>query len=100
MFVNCLLFLLYSSAVCGFRSILYTKLAQANSALRDVPLELDGKLDPSKSWPVKFLFRGEEKVIQISEDTSFLEAGERNFKGVQSSCRNGVCTTCAGQVII
>lgn len=69
------------------------------TALRDVPLELTGQLDPSKKWDVKFIFEGEEKVVSISEDTSFLDMGEKLFDGVPSSCRNGICTTCAGQVV-
>jgi len=64
----------------------------------DVPVELTGRLDPSKSWPVKFIFKGDEKVIDVPEGTSFLDIGESFFQGVESSCRNGVCTTCAGQV--
>ena len=34
----------------------------------------------------------------MPEDKSMLEMGESIFDGVDSSCRNGVCTTCAGQV--
>lgn len=45
------------------------------------------------------IFNGEEKIVTISEDTSVLEMGEKIFKNVESSCRNGVCTTCAGQII-
>ena len=45
------------------------------------------------------IFNGEEKVVTISEDTSVLEMGEKVFKNVESSCRNGVCTTCAGQIV-
>lgn len=66
--------------------------------VQDIPLELEGQLDPSKSWDVKLIFNGAEKVISIKEDCSILEAGEKVFEGVTSSCRNGVCTTCAGQV--
>lgn len=66
--------------------------------LREVPLELTGQLDESKSWDVKFVFQGVEKIVNVREDTSILESAEKIFKGVQSSCRNGVCTTCAGQV--
>jgi hypothetical protein len=66
--------------------------------LFDIPLELEGKLDGSRSWDVKFVFNGEEKVVSMPEDTSVLEMGETIFDGVDSSCRNGVCTTCAGRV--
>lgn len=72
--------------------------ARQSFRLKDVPLELTGQLDPSKVWPVKFIFKGEEKIINVSEGTSFLEASEKSFDDVESSCRNGVCTTCAGQV--
>lgn len=66
--------------------------------LNDIPLELEGQLDASRSWDVKFIFNGEEKIVSVSEDTSMLEKGETIFDGVDSSCRNGVCTTCAGKV--
>jgi ferredoxin len=68
-------------------------------ALNKIPLELTGKLDPSKSWDVKFIFNGEEKIVSVPEDSSVLEIAEKNFDGVDSSCRNGVCTTCAGLVV-
>lgn len=66
--------------------------------LYDIPLELSGRLDASRSWDVKFIFNGQEKVVSVPEDKSMLEMGESIFDGVDSSCRNGVCTTCAGQV--
>lgn len=93
------------TAITAFRAIAPTagswiasNDARKSTKLMDVPLELEGQLDPSKSWPVKFVFNGVEKVITVSEGTSFLEAGEGNFDDVPSSCRNGVCTTCSGQV--
>lgn len=67
--------------------------------LYDIPLELSGRLDASRSWDVKFVFNGQEKVVSVPEDKSMLEMGESIFDGVDSSCRNGVCTTCAGQVL-
>ena len=66
--------------------------------MMSVPLELEGQLDPLKSWEVKLIFNGSEKVVSVPEDCSMLEAGEKYFSGVNSSCRNGVCTTCSGQV--
>ena len=66
--------------------------------LYDIPLELSGRLDASRSWDVKFVFNGQEKIVSVPEDKSMLEMGESIFDGVDSSCRNGVCTTCAGQV--
>lgn len=70
----------------------------SSTRLLDIPLELEGQLDPSKAWEVKFVFNGEEKTVKIPEDKCVLVAGEEIFDGVDSSCRNGVCTTCAGQV--
>ena len=73
----------------------------SKSKLNVMPLELKGQLNPSKSWPVKFLLNGVEKIIDVSEGTSLLEAGEtiKEFDDVPSSCRNGVCTTCAAKII-
>eukprot|EP01035_Chromulina_nebulosa_P018176 gene18176-23834_t len=62
-------------------------------------MELTGRLDPSKKWLVKFIYKGEEKEVEITEATSFLEIGEKIFEDVESSCRNGVCTTCSGKVL-
>jgi ferredoxin len=75
------------------------QIRRITTTLRDVPLELTGQLDPSKKWDVKFIFDGEEKVVSVSEGTSFLDVGEKIFNDVPSSCRNGICTTCAGQVV-
>ena len=69
-----------------------------SKVMMSVPLELEGQLNPSKSWEVKLIFKGNEKIVNIPEDCSILEAGEKVFDGVNSSCRNGVCTTCSGQV--
>jgi len=72
----------------------------SNHVLSDVPLELTGQLDPSKKWDVKFIFKGVEKIVSIAEDCSVLEMGEKIFDDVDSSCRTGICTTCAGQCTI
>jgi ferredoxin len=69
-----------------------------STRLQNVPMELTGTLDPNVKWPVKLIFRGEERVIQISEATCVLEAAEKIWRDAPSSCRNGVCTTCAGQI--
>jgi ferredoxin len=69
------------------------------SKLRAVPLELEGQLDPSASWEVKFILDGVEKVATVSEGDSLLESAEKLFDDVPSSCRNGVCTTCAARVV-
>ena len=42
-------------------------------------------------------YQGETKVIKVSEDTCILEAAEKEFDA-PNSCRNGICTTCAGRV--
>ncbi|KAG5189902.1 2Fe-2S ferredoxin-type domain-containing protein [Tribonema minus] len=74
-----------------------TQCARASSsALRSVPLELEGKLDPSKSWEVELVLDGETKKVTVPEGTSVLEAAEMVFDDPPFSCRNGVCTTCAG----
>lgn len=86
-------------SVNAFSSFLrpYT-LRTHSKVMMSVPLELEGQLDPLKSWEVKLIFNGSEKVVSVPEDCSMLEAGEKYFSGVNSSCRNGVCTTCSGQV--
>lgn len=63
-----------------------------------VPMELLGYLDPKKKHTVKFIFNGEEKTVEVPEDVSFLEMGENLWRNAPSSCRNGVCTMCAGEV--
>lgn len=75
-----------------------TLLRPSRLLLHDIPLELEGKLDATKQWDVKFLYNGEEKLVKVSEDTSLLDMGESLFDGVDSTCRNGICLTCAGQV--
>lgn len=67
-------------------------------SIRAIPLELEGKLDEKKSWSVKFSFKGEEKTFDVPESMSLLEFGESVFDDVESSCRNGICTTCAARV--
>ena len=67
--------------------------------LVDAAIELTGRLDPSKNWDVTLVLNGEEKVVSISEGQSVLECAEKQFKGVESSCRNGVCTTCASLLL-
>lgn len=38
-------------------------------------------------------------MVQVPESSSLLEVGETIFKGVESSCRNGICITCAAKVV-
>lgn len=92
--------ILNSNALLGVNPITSNRVNNQKrlQPLNDVPLELTGKLDSSKSWDVKFIFQGKEKIVKIKEDTSFLECGEKIFDNIPSSCRNGVCTTCAGKV--
>jgi hypothetical protein len=73
---------------------------QKSFSLNGVPLELSGQLDPSKKWEVTLKLNGVEKKVTIGEDTSFLEAAEKNFDDAPYSCRNGVCTTCAAKVYL
>ena len=63
-----------------------------------IPLELDGQLDATNTWEVKFILDGEEKTAMVSEGDSLLESAEKLFDDVPSSCRNGVCTTCASRI--
>lgn len=94
----------WSTATAFVRSLLTHHSAAArghgySSKLQGyIPIELDGVLDGSRKWDVRFVFNGEEKTVPVSEDTSVLDAAEEIFYGVDSSCRNGVCTTCAGKV--
>ena len=81
------------------RSATARMVQQSRSRLHEVPLELEGQLDPEKKWTVKFIYNGEEKEVEVSEGNSILESAEGIFDYVESSCRNGVCTTCAGQVV-
>lgn len=54
------LLVLFLSVAVAFKAPLgVNRIAKYNA----IPLELEGKLDESKSWPVKFLFNGEEKVL-------------------------------------
>jgi len=57
--------------------------------LNTVPLELLGQLDASKSWPVKIIFEGKVVETMAPESVSLLEIGEKVFREVPSSCRNG-----------
>jgi hypothetical protein len=73
-------------------------LNRKSSYLFAIPPELTGQLNSKNSWDVKFIYNGEEKIINVPEDSSLLESAEKHFDDVDSSCRNGVCTTCAGKV--
>jgi|MDTB01.1.fsa_nt_gb ferredoxin len=73
-------------------------LSHSRSRLHEIPLELEGQLDEKNKWTVKFIYNGEEKDVEVGEGDSILESAEKIFDYVESSCRNGVCTTCAGQV--
>ena len=101
MFIALLLLIQLLFAVNAFSlRLIPFRLRTPSRLMMSVPLELEGQLDPTKSWEVKLIFDGKEKVVNVPEDCSMLEAGEKIFDGVNSSCRNGVCTTCSGQVYI
>ena len=93
------LFCMVTYAV-AFRGPMGTKWTKATRSfqLHEVPLELTGQLDESRKWDVTLIFQGETKVVSISEGTSVLELSEKMWRGITSSCRNGVCTSCAGQI--
>ncbi len=42
-------------------------------------------------------FNGETRMVTVPEDSSILEAAEKEWD-VPFSCRNGICTTCAAKV--
>ena len=75
-----------------------TLLRNPYKVMMSVPAELEGQLNPSNSWDVKLILNGIEKIVHIPEDCSMLEAGENIFEEVSSSCRTGICSTCAAQV--
>lgn len=73
---------------------------KTSTRLFDAPMELVDRLDPNRKWTVKLIYKGQEKDVTIQETTSVLETAEKIWRDVPNSCRNGVCTTCAGQVIL
>lgn len=81
---------------------MYSSIAQQeikpSTRLFNAPIELVNRLDPNRKWTVKLIYKGQEKEVTIRETTSILEAAEKIWKDVPNSCRNGICTTCAGQV--
>eukprot|EP00639_Heterosigma_akashiwo_P000626 CAMPEP_0194585408 /NCGR_PEP_ID=MMETSP0292-20121207/17743_1 /TAXON_ID=39354 /ORGANISM="Heterosigma akashiwo, Strain CCMP2393" /LENGTH=138 /DNA_ID=CAMNT_0039440867 /DNA_START=138 /DNA_END=554 /DNA_ORIENTATION=- len=64
-----------------------------------VPLELEGKLDPSKTWEIELTLDGVTKMVTVSEADCVLEAAEKVFDDPPFSCRNGVCTTCSCRIV-
>lgn len=54
--------LLGSSAALKMFANRYAVGRQTMAPLQAIPLELTGQLDATKSWDVKFIFNGEEKV--------------------------------------
>ena len=122
---------LFAVSSSAFKSKIAFRSSRTQTNLNDVPLELSGKLDPSKKWDVTLEFNGISKIVSVSEGSSILDIAETVFDGenalakllhftetehyimglcsrsstkyslilgVESSCRNGVCTTCAGKV--
>jgi ferredoxin len=95
--MRALLVLLYIALVAALKAPLRPR--STLSRHQAIPLELEGKLDEKRKWPVKFIFNGEEKTYDVPESMSLLEFGESVFVGVESSCRNGICTTCAARIL-
>lgn len=89
--------LLCAHLVSAFRSSLRTPTILSKLAV--VPLEVAGQLDSKKTWSIKFVLNGVEKIANVPETTSFLEAAEGLFDDAPYSCRNGICTTCAARVL-
>lgn len=86
--ISCIVLLLCINVVIGFKSSLFnSNFNQQNKlskfVLRKIPLELEGQLDPNKSWSVKFIFNDVEKIVNVPESTSFLEAGEKACKRLE-----------------
>lgn len=79
----CLLLSFFSIAVAFHSKVAFkvNKYQISRTIIRDVPLELEGQLDPSKKWDVTLEFKGETKVISVSEGTCILELAEANFEG-------------------
>lgn len=52
------------SVVKSFIILPYAKkfVCRSETSLYEIPLELTGQLDSSKTWDVTFLYNGEEKV--------------------------------------
>ncbi|KAG5187177.1 2Fe-2S ferredoxin-type domain-containing protein [Tribonema minus] len=74
-------------------------LARNTATVRSaMPQELETELDPARTWEVELTLNGETKVVTIPEGTSVLEAAELVFDDPPNSCRNGVCSTCAGHI--
>ena len=79
--------LCYTNAFFASKKFLSTRIT---SLLRECPLELTGQLDPSKSWPVKFVYGDKETEFTVAEDCSLLEAAESLFDDVPSSCSKSI----------
>ena len=93
------LLLLISNFLYAFKFLHQSNLLKSRNRLNVIPLEISGKVDPSKSWPVKFILNGEEKIHTVKEGTSMLEAAEQIYTDAPYSCRNGVCTTCSAKIV-
>jgi ferredoxin len=90
-----LLFILLIATATAFRSP--ARLLK-RTVVAAIPLELTGQLDETKSWPVKYMFDGQEKTVDVPESMSLLEFAETIFEDVPFSCRNGICITCAAKI--
>ena len=75
--------------IVGLVTAFQSKIALRSSSIKqisktnlyDVPLELAGKLDPSKRWDVTLEFNGVSKVVSVSEGSSILDIAETVFDG-------------------
>jgi hypothetical protein len=63
----------------SFRVNKHQSISKTN--LYDVPLELTGRLDPTRKWDVTLEFNGVTKVVSVSEGTSILDIAESTFEG-------------------
>jgi len=65
----------------------------------EVPVDLEGRLDPSRSWTIELNYDGDIETVEVPEGTSVLEAAETVWEDPPCDCRNGVCTSCAGRIV-
>ena len=98
------LILLFAQIHAFRRSGFTTKLSfirknRLNMSTGKIPLEIQDKIDPKRSWDVTFIFNGVEKTVNVPEGVPVLTSGNKVFNNeLPFSCLNGVCMTCACQV--
>ncbi len=104
-FLLVLFCLILSAQIHAFRrSEFTTKLSfirknRLHMSTGKIPLEIQDRIDPKRSWDVTFIFNGVEKTVNVPEGVPVLTSGNKVFNNeLPFSCLNGVCMTCACQV--